>query len=49
MAKSSRKHLSPSARKRKGPKTRLNDPVIVDKPVKQRRVNERAQIRKDYL
>lgn len=56
MSKSSNKHESPAKMKRRGPKNKPTDDVLgyrggkpIIKPVKQRRVNERARLRKEYL
>jgi hypothetical protein len=54
VSKSSNKHEAPAKLKRRGPKNkptddmlRFRDPTM--KPVKQRRVNDRARLRKEYL
>jgi len=57
MAKSPRKHEPKAKRRHRGPKNKLTDDVIgyrdgrpvLDKTPKQRRVNDRARLRRDYL
>lgn len=56
MAKSSSKHEAPAKIARRGPKNKPTDDVVIYrggkpiiKPVKQRRVNDRVRLRKEYL
>lgn len=52
MSKTHRRHESVSRQKRRGPKNRPIEDVVnyrTSKPHKQRRPNERAKLRKEYL
>ena len=56
MSKSSTKHESPAKIKRRGPKNKPTDDTLmyrggkpITKPTKQRRANDRARLRKEYL
>lgn len=51
MSRTVRRHEAPAKRKRRGPKNKISDEALrgVRKSNKQRRPNERARLRKEYL